>query len=453
MAGPELAKPCPRAGTRNNALHMSLTRRLTRLIETKPVSDDDLEAAALFVLDTLANALAARHSPQGQILRDWHARRPSDTGRRAFLFGALAHILEMDDLHRESVTHPGCVVVPAAWAMAAQNGSDGRDFLKAVLAGYEAVCRVGNAVGRAHYKVWHNTGTCGPYGAAMAAARLLELREEPTVWALGNAGTQSAGLWQFLEDGAMSKHLHAGRAAEAGLLAAELAARGFTGPAQILEGAKGFFAAACPDAQPERVLAAPEAPWQLRLTSIKPWPSCRHTHPAIEAALALHGRVAVDAIASIRIETYQAALALCDHAAPSSEYEAKFSLHHCVAAALSDGAVTLGSFDGPARARLAALGAKTSAGATPAYDAGVSRSLGRTAHRANGRRRNARSRAAGVQGRPRVSGHGEGNARQSRDAARARAAAEGPRHGAHRIGHCARRRRNAARYRAALRLR
>ena len=118
---------------------MSLTRSLTRLIETKPVSDDDLAAAALFVLDTLANALAARHSPQGQILRDWHARRPSDTGRRAFLFGALAHILEMDDLHRESVTHPGCVVVPAAWAMAAQVGSGGRDFLKSVLAGYEAV--------------------------------------------------------------------------------------------------------------------------------------------------------------------------------------------------------------------------------------------------------------------------------------------------------------------------
>jgi 2-methylcitrate dehydratase PrpD len=348
---------------------MSLTRRLTRLIETKPVSDDDLAATAMFVLDTLASALAARHSPQGQILRDWHARRPSDTGRRAFLFGALAHILEMDDLHRESVTHPGCVVVPAAWAMAAQSGTDGRDFLKAVLAGYEAVCRIGNAVGRAHYKVWHNTGTCGPYGAAMATARLLDLREEPTVWALGNAGTQSAGLWQFLEENAMSKHLHAGRAAEAGLLAAELAARGFTGPAQVLEGAKGFFVAACPDAQPERVLAAPEAPWQLRLTSIKPWPSCRHTHPAIEAALALHGRVAVDAIAAIRVETYQAALDLCDQVAPSSEYEAKFSLHHCVAAALSDGAVTLGSFDGPARTRLAALANKTSATATAAYNA------------------------------------------------------------------------------------
>jgi 2-methylcitrate dehydratase PrpD len=129
---------------------MSLTRSLVRLIEAKPVGDDDLAAAALFVLDTLANALAARHSAQGQILRDWYGRRPSDTGRRAFLFGALAHILEMDDLHRESVTHPGCAVVPAAWAVALHAGRGGRDFLKAVLTGYEAMCRIGNAVGRAH---------------------------------------------------------------------------------------------------------------------------------------------------------------------------------------------------------------------------------------------------------------------------------------------------------------
>jgi 2-methylcitrate dehydratase PrpD len=348
---------------------MSLTRSLIRLIDTKPVGTGDLAAAALFVLDTVANALAARHSPQGQILRDWYGRRPSDTGRRAFLFGALAHILEMDDLHRESVTHPGCAVVPAAWAVAAHNGKGGRDFLKAVLTGYEAMCRIGNAVGRAHYEVWHNTSTCGPYGAAVAAATLLELGEEPTVWAMGNAGTQSAGLWQFLEEGAMSKHLHAGRAAEAGILAAELAALGFTGPAEILEGKKGFFVAACPDARPERVLAAPEAPWQLTLTSIKPWPSCRHTHPAVEAALDLHERVEPAAIAELRIETYQAALSLCDNPAPASEYEAKFSFQHCAAAALIDGELTLGSFDGAARARLAALTTKATAVATPEHDA------------------------------------------------------------------------------------
>src|SRR5690606_14080258 len=127
-------------------------------------------------------------------------------------------------------------------------------------------CRVGMAVGPAHYRVWHNTATCGPYGSAMAAAELLGLDDVQAVHALGNAGTQSAGLWQFLETGAMSKHLHAGRAAEAGIVAAELAARGFTGAPAILEGEKGFFAGACPDARPEALLADPAAPWQLRLT-------------------------------------------------------------------------------------------------------------------------------------------------------------------------------------------
>lgn len=348
---------------------MSLTSELTRLIRTKPIGRADLEAAALFVLDTLANAYAGRRSEQGRILLDWFRRERRDTGREAFVFGALVHILEMDDLHRESVTHPACVVIPPAWSCAARSALGGARLLEAVLHGYEAVCRIGNAVGAAHYRVWHNTATCGPYGAAFAAAALLGLRDEQTVWALGNAGTQSSGLWQFLEEGAMSKHLHAGRAAEAGLVAAELAAGGFTGPAAILEGRKGFFAAACPDAEPERVLAAPDGPWQLTLTSIKPWPSCRHTHPAIDAALELHGRAHATGIESIRIETYRAALDLCDQPLPTSAYEAKFSLQHCVAAALRDGRVTLDSFDAAARAAIAPLRARATVALSQPHEA------------------------------------------------------------------------------------
>lgn len=348
---------------------MSLTSDLTSLIRTKPVADESLEAAASFALDTLACALAARRSPQGHILLDWHGRERRDTPRHAFLFGALAHVLEIDDLHRESVTHPGCVVVPAAWSVATREGVGGREFLAAVLHGYEAVCRIGNAVGPTHYKIWHNTATCGPYGSAFGVATLQGLSEEQTVWALGNAGTQSSGLWQFLAEGAMSKLLHAGRAAESGVVAAELAGRGFTGPARILDGDKGFFAAACPDAQPARVLADPEGPWQLELTSIKPWPSCRHTHPVIEAALTLHGRMESEKIESIRIETYRTALDLCDNPRPASEYEAKFSLQHCAAAALGDGELTLGSFDAAARDRLDQLATRITVAATLEHDA------------------------------------------------------------------------------------
>lgn len=334
---------------------MSLTRSLTGLIAQKTLAPDDLHAAALFTLDAVANALAGRSTHAGQILRKWAATEPLIRGREALLIGGLTHILEVDDLHRASVVHPGCVVVPAAYVAARARKAGGQDFLAAVLKGFEACCRVGMAVGPAHYRIWHNTATCGPFGAAYAAGDLLGLNADQMVDALGNAGTQSSGLWQFLETGAMSKHLHAGRAAEAGLLAADLAALGFSGPPAILEGEKGFFRATCPDAQPDRLLADPAAPWQLRLTSIKPWPCCRHTHPAIDAALELASRISGGTVRSITVSTYAAALDVCDRPLPTSEYEAKFSLQHCVAAALETGAVDFSSFDPLARGRHADL--------------------------------------------------------------------------------------------------
>lgn len=331
--------------------------------------------AALFTLDALANAIAGRNSGQGRIIRAWAGdNAPLDTGREAFVMGALTHILEVDDLHKASVVHPGCVVVPAAWAVARKAGADGRALLHAVIRGFEAAARVGMAVGPKHYEIWHNTATCGPFGAAAAAGSLLGLDEAQMTHALGNAGTQSAGLWQFLETGAMSKHLHAGRGAEAGVVAAQLAAKGFTGSPQILEGKKGFFAAMCPDARPEMVLADPDHRWQVHETSIKPWPSCRHTHPGIDAGRELRGVLAAagksaDDIASVELEVYQAALNLCDNPDPQSTYEAKFSLQHTIAAALTEENVTFASFDAPAREALAPLRAKVAVRLGPAIEA------------------------------------------------------------------------------------
>ncbi len=336
----------------------SLTARLAALIAAKPLRAEDYRAAALFTLDALANALAGRRTAAGAILLDWASAEPLTTGREAMLLGGLTHILEVDDLHRASVVHPGCVVVPAAYALARRKNLRGQTFLAAVLRGFEACCRVGMAVGPAHYRIWHNTATCGPFGSAYAAGDLLGLDHTAMTHALGNAGTQSSGLWQFLETGAMSKHLHAGRAAEAGLLAADLAGRGFSGPPQILEGDKGFFKATCADQKPERLLADPDAPWQLHLTSIKPWPSCRHTHPTIDAGLSLAAKIGNRKIEGIKVDTYQAALDVCDRVAPRSEYEAKFSLQHTAAAALTDGHVDFASFDPAARERLAATAAR-----------------------------------------------------------------------------------------------
>lgn len=345
----------------------SLTADLIDLIFSKEISPEDERKTAFFVLDAIANMIGGRNSEPGKILSRWAHTAPVFPARQAFIAGALTHILEVDDLHRASVTHPGCVVVPAVLAIGANMQASAKDVLHAVLYGFEAMCRIGNSVGDAHYKIWHNTATCGPYGAATAVAWLLDLDEKQCLDALGNAGTQSSGLWQFLETGAMSKHLHAGRAAEAGLVAAELAAFGFTGPPQILEGAKGFYAAACPDADPSAVLAAPTDPWQLTATSIKPWPSCRHTHPGIDAGLELHALIKGEEILSIDAHVYQATMDVCDRPEPNSEYEAKFSIQHCIAAAINDGKVEFSSFNEASRNRLSAVRRKVNARVSEPY--------------------------------------------------------------------------------------
>ncbi len=349
----------------------SLTSRLVRLIREKPVSDGDMQAAAGFLLDAAANIIAGTHSLPGEKILAWaRALAPSghlaglDQPRRAFVLGALCHILEVDDLHRASVVHPGCVVVPALLALG--GGRDGRQVLTGLLHGFEATTRLGMSVGPAHYRIWHNTATCGPFGSAMASAHLLGLSDEQAMHALGNAGSQAAGLWEFLDTGAETKHLHAGRGAEAGVVAAGLAAHGFTGAPRILEGERGFYAAACPDGDPSSLLANSQAPWQVHSTSIKPWPSCRHTHPAIACGQDIQQQMnkaglSAENISEIVIETYQAALDLCDRPDPRSPYAAKFSLQHCTAAALAEPQVVFSSFEAQARDRLAHLRQKVKA--------------------------------------------------------------------------------------------
>jgi 2-methylcitrate dehydratase PrpD len=347
---------------------MTITEQLITLIRNKDVSEGDLQRAAFFTLDAIANTLAGRNSEPGKKLLAWGASQGFDAGRQALVAGSLTHILETDDLHRASVTHPGCVVVPAVFALAARESSSGREILLAILQGFEAMCRIGRAVGPAHYRIWHNTATCGPFGSAMAAASLLKLSDEQAMYALGNAGTQSSGFWEFLETGAMSKHLHAGRAAEAGIVSADLALLDFTGPPKVLEGDKGFFKATCSDAAPDLVTTDADSPWQLSDTSIKPWPCCRHTHPAIDAALELHGLLQGKEIETVHIDTYQAAMDVCDRPQPDSEYAAKFSLYHCVAAALDAGEVIFDSFSEASRNRLQPLRGRITTAVADEYE-------------------------------------------------------------------------------------
>jgi 2-methylcitrate dehydratase PrpD len=340
----------------------SLTRRLVRRVRAMPVGDADRSRAERFVRDWLGSYVAGGAAPVGGILQRYGVgvgagvaggtSGPVGPGLEAqvFLAAARSHVTETDDLHRASVTHPGCVVIPVALLLGHDRGASGHEALRATLAGYEVMTRVGEALGAGHYRLFHNTATAGVFGSAAAAASLLDLDEDGWVWALGSAGTQAAGLWQFNEEGAMSKPLHAGHAAAAGLRAALLAAAGLTGAERILEGEKGLFRALCPDARPGAVLAD-AAGWKLPETSMKPYPCCRHVHPAVDAALEVRALAGLDregggdAVAAVRIWSYPAALDVTDRQDPGTPHEARFSLQYAVVRTLLHGRPGLDAFE------------------------------------------------------------------------------------------------------------
>ena len=255
-------------------------------------------------------AFAAAMGPGDGVAEILVSRRLTSPYFAALVNAAASHVVEQDDLHNASVTHPGTVVFPAALAVGQALGSPGREFIAACAAGYEACTRVGEFLGRSHYTVFHTTGTAGTLGAAAAVGRLLGLDPARMLHAFGSAGTQAAGLWEFLRDGADSKQLHTAKAAADGLLAAYVARDGFTGASRILEGEQGLAAGMSRDADPAKLTAELGRRWAVTETSIKYHASCRHTHPAADALLALVTRhdLAPADIARITARVYRAAI-------------------------------------------------------------------------------------------------------------------------------------------------
>lgn len=258
----------------------------------------------------------------------------------ALVNGAISHIVELDDVHRASIIHPAAPVIPAALAAAEKVHAGGGELIAAVVVGYEVAIRVAVAITPSHYYYWHTTGTCGTFGAAAAAAKILGLGPDQVTWALGNAGTQAAGLWEFLADGAMSKHLHPGKSAMNGLLSALLAQRGFTGASRILEGDRGFCRATASQVNFDRITGGlGGGRYKIEEISYKIHSSCRHTHPAVDVALDLARRHSIrpEDVQWVRVGTYKTALDIAGSYTPESPYAAKFSIPFCVALALKKG--------------------------------------------------------------------------------------------------------------------
>lgn len=259
---------------------------------------------------------------------------------------ALGNILEMDDLARTAIVHPGPVIIPAALYTALQNGSSYTQLLEAIVRGYEAGIRLGNSLDAFHYQRWHPTSTTGAAGAAIACATILQLNNEQQLTALCNALSVSGGLWHTRHGDSMTKQWHSVHTARTGMNAARSGLYGFTAAEGIIEGEQGWHQVLANAPSPERIVEVND--WAILQTSFKPWPACRHCHAAIDAALKIQHKLSPEqlkTIASIAVHTYSDAKDFCDKADPSTVAEARFSLQHSIAVALVNGTVLPADFE------------------------------------------------------------------------------------------------------------
>ena len=257
------------------------------------------------------------------------SRASSSPFLAAMANAAASHVAEQDDVHNGSVFHPATVVFPPALACAQALGASGEEMLTAAVAGYEVGIRVGEFLGRSHYKVFHTTGTAGTLAAAATVGHLLKLNPEQMLHAFGSAGTQSAGLWEFLRDAADSKQLHTAHAASTGLMSAYIAQAGFTGAQHIMEGKQGMAAGMSSDSDPSKLVDGLGIRWAIAETSFKYHASCRHTHPAADALLQvmLANKLKPSDIAKVETLVHQGAIDVLGPVTdPATVHQSKFSM-------------------------------------------------------------------------------------------------------------------------------
>jgi 2-methylcitrate dehydratase PrpD len=313
-------------------------------------------------LDWFASALAGKGARPVETIAAFYESQGPATGPSEILIhrttsspliaaainAASSHFAEQDDVHNSSVFHPAAVVIPPALAVAQAIGASGRDLVTAIVGGYEVGIRVGEFLGRSHYRIFHTTGTAGTVAAAAAVGRLLGLTGDQMQHAFGSAGTQAAGLWEFLRDAADSKQLHCAHAAASGLAAAHLARHGLTGARRIFEGPQGMAAGMSTDSDPARLVDRLGTRWALAETSFKFHASCRHTHPAADALLAVmtRERLKADHVARVTARVHKGAIDVLGPVTdPQTVHQSKFSMGTVLGLIAIHGRAALTDFD------------------------------------------------------------------------------------------------------------
>lgn len=363
MIGATTSAAIRRAGSATRLADFAVPLRL------ESVPPDVRGLASLHLLDALGCGLAALGTQAGTAPSRVVGRRGGreeasilGVARRhpaadaALANGTLCHALDFDDTHAGAVAHPSAVVCPAALAAGESVGASGARVLAAIVAGNETIARIGLAAsGAFHARGFHPTSVCGVFGAAAAAASLLGLDREQTAGALGLAGSMASGVFAYLDDGTPTKPLHAGFAAQAGVLAAELVREGAQGPRGIFEARFGFYGAFVGEGA-EALAAELEdlgERWETRRIAFKAFPACHYMHGTLGAAATLLAEVEQPLRQVERIEVSvppgpAASLVLEPEAAkrrPRTPYEAKFSLQYSLAHLLVHGCVDLAAYE------------------------------------------------------------------------------------------------------------
>ena len=303
-----------------------------------PLEKEVLHHARRAVIDWHAALYPGLVVPPVTLMKKAFAGETESPRLKALIEGTAAHTVEVDDIFRDGIYHPGAPTIAAAGAFSKEIP------LRAVVVGYEISTRIGAAMGKAHYKHWHNTGTIGCFGAAAAAAEALKLDRAQFAHALATVTTFAAGLQQAFRMDSMSKPLHAGRAAEAGVEAALMAREGVTGSLDVMTG----FAAAMGDKPDwEKGLATLGKEFHITRMTFKNHACCGHTFAAIDGALELKKRMRLEAddIEQVEVATYKAGVEVAHYENPRTPAEGRFSLKYVVATALSHGSVRLAAFE------------------------------------------------------------------------------------------------------------
>jgi len=313
-----------------------------------------VEKAKMCLIDTIGVTLAGSRTETGRMIislvKEWGGNEEATifgdgckvpSANAALVNGTLGHIHELDDGHRVAMGHPGVTSIPAAMAIAEKVGAKGKELITATVLGYEVFIRLAMSVNPSHRdRGFHTTGTCGVFGAAAAAGKVLGLDKKSMVNALGIAGIQAAGLIEVMRGESRLKPLNAGKAAYNGVLAALLAKKGFTAPYTIFEGNDGFLRAYSDKYDIRTVTNGLGEDYLIKEIYVKPYAACRNAHPTIDCVLHLakEHSLTPEEIEKVVVKTYYTAYKLTGtEYKPKTESTAKFSLPYCVAAALTYG--------------------------------------------------------------------------------------------------------------------